>query len=114
MVKLCCICHKEPRIPDNSYCLKCVRDYRRKRNQILKRWAVDKLGRKCLRCGLISEHDCAYDFHHKNGNGWSRNDGTSSNLRMKELLKWRKEDKIPEDVFLICAVCHRIEEEQDI
>jgi len=78
----------------------------------LKRWAVDKAGRKCRKCGLISEHDCLYDFHHKNGSSWNhQKDNSSSSKRIKEFLKWKRADSIPEDTFLLCANCHRLEHE---
>lgn len=76
----------------------------------LKHWAVDKLGRKCSKCGLVSEFDCIYDFHHLEENSWSKGfQRSASNLRVKELLKWKRVDKIPEDIKLLCANCHRIE-----
>lgn len=74
----------------------------------LKKWAVDKKGRKCEDCGLVSEYDCVYDFHHENGVGtWSKEEN-SSNARTKELIKWRKANSIPETCKLLCANCHRI------
>lgn len=76
----------------------------------LKHWAVDKLGRKCSKCGLISEYDCVYDLHHLEENSWSKGfQRSSSNRRVKELIKWQKADKIPDDVKLLCSNCHRIE-----
>jgi hypothetical protein len=53
----------------------------------LKKWAVDKKGRKCEDCGLVSEYDCVYDFHHENGVG-----------------TWSKEENIGQWAFL-CAKC---------
>ena len=85
---------------------------KREKFRILKAWAVDKLGRKCVDCGLVTKYDCVYDFHHTNEEeSWARK-GRKRNiidwLRTKELIKWRKEDKIPDDVKLICSNCHRI------
>lgn len=81
-----------------------IRNYFRE----LKQWAVDKLGRRCANCGLISKFDCVYDFHHEGENSWSNNKNPS-NIRIKELIKWKKEDSIPNDVKLLCSNCHRIE-----
>lgn len=74
----------------------------------LKHWAVEKLERKCSRCGLVSKYDCIYDFHHLGKNSWVREENPT-NMRIKELLKWKQADKIPDDVKLLCANCHRIE-----
>lgn len=76
-----------------------------------KHWAVEKLGRKCSKCGLVSEFDCVYDFHHlEEENSWSKgSQRIASDLRLKELSKWKRADKIPEDVKLLCSNCHRIE-----
>jgi hypothetical protein len=83
-------------------------DYWKEYFRKLKKWAVDKLGRKCSRCGLVSEFDCVYDFHHENGlESWSK-EKNPSNMRIKELIKWRKADSIPIDCKLLCANCHRI------
>lgn len=71
----------------------------------LKRWVIEKLGRRCSKCGLISGFDCVYDFHHS---GETKSWGSNSVFKHKELAKWRKENKIPEDVILLCANCHRI------
>jgi hypothetical protein len=73
----------------------------------LKKWAVDKLGRKCSECGLESEFDCVYDFHHLGEDSWSHKENPT-NMRIKELIKWKKADSIPIDCKLICANCHRI------
>jgi hypothetical protein len=76
----------------------------------LKRWAVEKLGRKCHDCSLISQFDCVYDFHHLGDESWSKyqNTATLSIEKRRQLVKWRKEGKIPEDVWLVCSNCHRI------
>lgn len=80
---------------------------------LLKKWAVEKLGRKCSECGLVSEYDCIYDFHHEDqSKTWSREENPS-NMAKKELLKWKKADKIPEDVKLLCSNCHRIKHIQN-
>jgi len=78
----------------------------------LKKWAVDKLGGRCSKCGLVSEYDCVYDFHHLEENSWIK-EKRPSNMRTKELIKWRRADNIPDDVILLCANCHRIETSSD-
>lgn len=74
-------------------------------------WAINKIGRKCSRCGLVSNYNCIYDFHHNNKiESWSKNQHkqTAYSQRMKEILKWKRNNKIPDDVFLVCSNCHRI------
>lgn len=80
---------------------------RRKNQQKLKRWVVEKLGRKCQRCGLISEFDCIYDLHHTKDSKvekWLE----KTYIRYKLMAKWRREDKIPEGIILVDSNCHRI------
>ena len=93
----------------NEYHMK----YQRLYNAFLKRWVVDKLERRCMNpdCNIISEHDCIYDLHHKNGDGWTNKGRNKSNFRLKDLLKWKSIDKIPDDILLLCANCHRLEHE---
>jgi hypothetical protein len=74
----------------------------------LKRWAVNKLGRKCCDCGLITQYDCVYDFHHEGDDSWCKEGINKTNARIKQLIKWRRADSIPIDVKLICSNCHRI------
>jgi len=76
----------------------------------LKHWAIDKLGRKCSECGLVSEYDCVYDFHHEGEDSWSKGhyQQSASTKRTKELIKWKKANSIPSDCKLICSNCHRI------
>jgi hypothetical protein len=83
------------------------RDYYRQ----LVEWAVNKLGKKCMVCGI---EDCIaiYDFHHENGSdSWSKyqnnGSGKARTIKFKTLLRWKKEDKIPDDIKLWCSNCHR-------
>jgi hypothetical protein len=59
-------------------------------------WCVQKLGGKCLDCGLETKFYFIYDFHHLNG----RNNKV-------DVEKWFKSQEIPSDVVLLCANCHR-------
>jgi len=82
------------------------RQYTKKCQRKLKKWVVDKLGRKCARCGLISEFDCVYDLHHTKDSKAEK--WRTSYLRFRFFVKWRKENNIPKGVFLLCSNCHRI------
>ena len=88
----------------DAYTRKQRREYMRKYMRELKQWAVDKLGRRCIDCGLISQYDCVYDFHHEGEDSWKRD----STAKAYQLLLWKKLDKIPDDIKLICSNCHRI------
>jgi len=83
---------------------------KREKLRILKAWAVDKLGRKCVDCGLVTKYDCVYDFHHEGEDSWSKGhyQQSASTKRTKELIKWKKANSIPTDCKLICSNCHRI------
>jgi hypothetical protein len=91
------------------------RNYHREYGQKLKRWAVDKLGRKCHDCGLVTEHDCIYDFHHLGEDSWSKLQHTNkvTTEKIKVLRKWEKEDYIPNDIILVCSNCHRLRNNGD-
>lgn len=88
------------------------KEYERKFYRKLKHWAVDKLGRKCAECGLVSEFDCVYDFHHINKNG--KNWNSKSSIRNKTLNLWQNENKIPDEIILLCANCHRIKHYKEL
>jgi len=88
------------------------KDYFRNYLRELKHWAVDKLGRKCTDCDLVTQYDCVYDFHHLSEDSWSKlqnnNKEKLTTKKTKELLDWKEKDKVPDDIRLICANCHRI------
>jgi len=93
-------------------------EYHKQYYAMLRNWAIEKLGGRCKRCGRTSKHKSIFDFHHENKDrSWSK--GTQKNhstkaVKYKEILRWKREDKIPEEVELLCATCHReIEEELD-
>jgi|GEM_PF-3566486 predicted HNH restriction endonuclease len=89
----------------------------RERKRELKKWAVDKLGRKCFDCGLESKFDFIYDLHHENeAESWShfQNVNKTDMIRIRKLKEWQKADKIPNDIKLLCANCHRIRHYGDL
>jgi hypothetical protein len=94
--------------PDlKNYRKQYMREYLRK----LKAWAVNKLGHKCHDCGLVSEFDCVYDFHHEGEDSWSKLQNNRSKMnveKVKILREWQLNGEIPSDVILLCANCHRI------
>jgi len=114
----CLDCEKETGTKSQR-CPKCQQIYHQKWLEKLKFWAVHKLGDKCSRCGKQFDL-CCYDFHHVGEKSWSNTEHINgintqtgaSNYRTKELTKWRKENKIPEDVRLVCSNCHRIIEKE--
>jgi hypothetical protein len=83
------------------------REYMKRYLRELKHWAVEKLGRKCVDCGLVTQHDCVYDFHHEDNNTW----GKDHVAKVYQLSLWKKLDKVPDDIKLLCANCHRIRNE---
>jgi hypothetical protein len=89
------------------------KDYFKQYLRELKKWAVDKLGRKCADCGLISDYDCVYDFHHLSDNSWCKKGINKCNERMKQLLRWKRANSIPIDTKLLCANCHRIRTQKE-
>jgi hypothetical protein len=89
-----------------------IRVREREKRRELKKWVVDKLGRKCADCGLVSEYDCLYDLHHINEEeSWARRGRKENHISWfmsRELKRWQKENKIPESIQLLCSNCHRI------
>lgn len=68
-----------------------------------KQKALEYFGCKCARCGIVSEHICIYDFHHKDPN--------EKEFRLNNSLDYSWEKLIIElnKCELLCANCHRIE-----
>jgi hypothetical protein len=64
-----------------------------------KKWAIEKLGGKCSDCGIESKNQEIYDFHHKKRKNKSE--------RVNAAL-WFRKGKIPLNIVLLCANCHRI------
>lgn len=86
----------------SSWCKDCSRKYAfnrtRMRNLGIKLWLIKQLGSKCSKCGF-DQSTAALDFHRENGHLRERH---------KEYLEWFKVRKIPPDVILLCANCHRM------
>jgi len=74
--------------------------------QINRKWVIEQLGGKCLKCGF--DDILALDIHHEKGKkpkSWSK--------RKRDLFYyWKKQGFIPEEerknMKLWCANCHRI------
>lgn len=73
----------------------------RLRHLKFKSWAIEYLGGKCKRCGLVDK-TCVYDFHHY--------DPTTKDVAFSLLLGHSFETmKIEIDkCILLCANCHRL------
>ncbi len=76
--------------------------YQSRRNREFKRFLVDLLGGKCQRCGLQSECDAIYDFHHPDP---SKKEFTISQIRQTTKRVIKEAQKCE----LLCANCHRRE-----
>lgn len=76
------------------------KSYRKRRLLELeaKRWVWKQLGNKCENCPESNES--TFDMHHDE-------ERDTTQPRMREILKWYKEQKIPDNVHLYCANCHR-------
>ncbi len=81
--------------------------YRKSRENFLKikMWCIEQLGNKCKKCNIKDlDHPEIYDFHHING----RNDEEKNKITRSLMVKWYKNNKIPNDVELLCSNCHRV------
>lgn len=80
------------------------KEWHKKTKENTKRWAVEYLGGKCVKCGSIDLPLCCYQFHHLDPH--TKNDNPSHLTRQKPSEKLKKElDKC----VLLCANCHAIE-----
>lgn len=66
-----------------------------------KKAAIQYLGGKCVDCGLVSEHQCVYDFHHLNP---VEKDLSFANTS----LSFEKLKPELDKCVLLCANCHRL------
>lgn len=84
-------------------CKKCAVQAVHKRRRKIKTMAVDYHGRECNRCGIISDCNALYEFHHKDPSikefGISKNGHTMS---------WEKCKKELDKCIMVCANCHRL------
>ena len=94
------------------FCRDCRKEYQNQYNEDLKKWVISKLGNKCARCGHKSEYACDYDIHHLSEDStWSKPEyikkNSVSNVRNAQIISWRKEGRLPDDIQLLCVICHR-------
>jgi len=93
-------------------CLKLYGHHRAKANNYksfhnwdreIRRWVINKLGGKCSKCGY-NKCIAALDIHHLK---------PETKEYKKQALSvyssWKRIGKIPEDVIILCANCHREE-----
>lgn len=66
----------------------------------LKRRAIEALGGACFDCGLKSEYQCVFDFHHIDPSKKDRN--------INGLRSWSAVREEISKCMLLCANCHRI------
>lgn len=86
--------------------------YEQRRNNVLKikLWCIEQLGGECKECKTKDlNHPEIYDFHHING----RNNDEKNRLTTILIKKWYKNQKIPDDIELLCSNCHRIKTTQE-
>jgi hypothetical protein len=86
----------------DSHCIICRGKYSANRRRDIKKVAVEYLGGKCSKCGLITNEYSIYDFHHKDFN--KKDFSVSSTSKSFENIKSELDKCI-----LLCANCHRIE-----
>jgi len=88
----------------NRYkCKRCGIDAVIKRRKKLKQLAIEKRGGACEHCGIKSQYQAIYDFHHL--------DPTTKEfaLSSKGITKsWKKVEEELKKCILLCANCHRI------
>lgn len=85
----------------DSMCKQCRLAYGNARRRAIKQQAVEYLGGKCQRCGLVDD-PCVYDFHHL--------DPTEKDFSIgKNALKFESIKKELDKCILLCSNCHRKE-----
>jgi hypothetical protein len=97
-------------ISKGSYCNDCLRFHRRENNDVnLFSWVLDNNNSKpCPLCLKLIEHTCEVELHHKYGDTWSHHEkrNASSNIKLKEIRKWQKAGKIPDNIIVMHKQCH--------
>lgn len=79
------------------------KEWHKKTKMETKRWAVEYLGGKCIRCGVMDLPLPCYQFHHLDGT--IKKDNPGHLMRQKPSEKLKKElDKC----VVLCANCHAI------
>lgn len=85
----------------DSQCIECRKQTTQERRIESKRRAVEYLGGACADCGLVSEHQCVYDFHHLDPS--QKDFSLGANYRSFESAKSELDKCV-----LLCSNCHRI------
>ena len=103
---LCVSCSKPREDLDKKYCTTCGKKYAKKKKEGrlgVKVEAINFLGGKCVRCGLVEDIPDVYDFHHQSG---------EKEINIGQLITNKSSlDKVQGELskcILLCANCHRI------
>lgn len=88
-----------------SWCKVCLNEYRALRNRLTKEKAISFMGGHCSHCGY-SKCSAALEFHHVDRNKKSLNFTSARCWNWSRLLEELK------NCILLCANCHREEEER--
>jgi hypothetical protein len=109
---LCIHCGKSPiSIHSTAHCEKCRDTYNRftnDRKRATKARAVALLGGACADCGLRSDREVIYDFHHLPGKAKTQE---ISNLLLGH--SWARIEKELLSCALLCGNCHRIRHDDE-
>jgi len=118
-MKVCSKCGKEKLLDDfyvrsqcpehqrMYWCKKCINDKARERESAIKKRAVALMGGKCVNCGY-SKCIRALEFHHTNPDNKHR----SSSYGSPRGWCWKRYWEEVSKCILLCANCHREEEER--
>lgn len=86
----------------DPYCKVCRLKYSKSRQKQIKKQAIEYLGGKCTKCGIVDE-SCIYDFHHLDPSKKELSLGKRGGKSFKSIKP--ELDKC----ILLCANCHRKE-----
>lgn len=107
-IKICPKCNKQFVIQDNGfnrrYCYDCVPQTPKsgaENRRLIKKWALEYKGNKCICCGYNACPD-ALDFHHLNE---EEKEFQLSNRNL--VLDWEKIKIELDKCILVCSNCHR-------
>lgn len=116
MDKKCSQCHEKKKVTEfykqqqrgnkgqlwhyyDSMCKACRLEYSFERRKLVKKQAVEYLGGKCQKCGLV-DNPVVYDFHHIDP---KRKDFTIG----KQHLTFERLKPELDKCMLVCSNCHR-------
>ena len=104
---LCQTCGKVPSETRCDSCKKRASELGMRLTNERKHRLVAMLGGQCVDCGLVSEYDCLYQFHHT--------DPSQKNFNISKILTYKWETIVEEvkKCTLLCANCHFIREFKD-